>query len=190
MQFCLIVWYLSTWPCPLPVFVLLFLVLCHLLSASPAWSPIRAPRQSWLWVMEQSLEYCWRKKVTKDPSLMPCWPDIGLESWIGIRFPEEKAEVLALGFWSLARVLVARTARSGWKKMTHLWLPHSDWQALSNIRMESWLILDTAEVEIIYGRLISGTTWRTLPPKPHPHPLLLLKVLLTPLGISSLCFCF
>lgn len=94
-----------------------FLVLCHL-SGSQACPPISAPRQSWLRVMEQRLEYCWRKNVTKDPSLMPCWPDIDLESWIGIRFPEEKAEVLAWGFWSLARGLGSRTARSGWKEMT------------------------------------------------------------------------
>lgn len=36
MQFFLIVWYLSTWPCPLPVFLLCRVALCHLLSRSPA----------------------------------------------------------------------------------------------------------------------------------------------------------
>lgn len=42
---------------------------------------------------------------------------LGLESWIGIRVPEKKAEVLAYGFWSVARGLVSKTARRG------QWLP-------------------------------------------------------------------
>lgn len=42
---------------------------------------------------------------------------LGLESWICIRVPEKKAEVLAYGFWSVARGLVSKTARRG------QWLP-------------------------------------------------------------------
>lgn len=41
---------------------------------------------------------------------------------------------------------------------------------------------------MIFGRLMSGTAWRTLSPKSFPPFLLLPKVLLTPLGIPSLCF--